>query len=104
MVVVSDDGNVDLIPPLRRQVHRQRILDAVARVKAAHEADDRREAAEAIDAVRKLEFYLTEEQCSEINLVGHEEERRNSEGGGIVLVYRDLIPDPIFDGSYLRDD
>jgi hypothetical protein len=104
VVVVSDDGNVDLIPPLRRQVHRQQILDAVSRVKAAHEADDRREAAEAIDAVRRLGFYLTEEQCDEINAIGHEQERRNSEGAGFVLVYQDLIPDLAFDNSYFKED
>ena len=94
VVVVSEDGDVSLIPPLRRRIHRHEVRDAVARLQHAHEEDKRAEVAEALNAIRSLSFYLTPEQCITVNKIGHRDEDKSLSSGAITLVFNDLTPNP----------
>lgn len=104
LVVISDDGPVDLVPNLRPKVHRDQIEAAVEAFCDACEADppDGEEFARTHDQVEKLAFYLNEDQCRRINHAYEKEMRRRLEAGGIAAYPSPLRPHPEMDESYFH--
>ena len=102
LVVISDDGTVDLLPPLRSRVHRNEVEEAVRAFSACCEAAsvDSEEFARAHDRVRKLAFYLDDAQCDLINELYEREMQRRWDAGGTRLGARPLTPDPDMNESY----
>jgi hypothetical protein len=99
-VVVSEDGNVNLIPPLRRQIQRRQVTDSITHLLRGHEEDNRSEVADALRAIRELSFYLTAEQCEVVNRIGHEDEARSMGSQEITLIYNDLTPSSELTDAY----
>jgi hypothetical protein len=100
VVVVSEDGNVNLIPPLRRQIQRRQVTDSITHLLRGHEEDNRSEVADALRAIRELSFYLTAEQCEVVNRIGHEDEARSMGSQEITLIYNDLTPSSELTDAY----
>ena len=102
VIVISDDGTVDLIPNLMPRVSRQEVEDAVRMFceYAPTEGSDGEEWARRNRRVEELGFYLNEEQCDRVNEAYEEEMDSRLESGGLKLSRRRLQPDPDMDGSY----
>ena len=103
IVVISDDGTVDLIPQLRPQVHKKDVEAAVREFCACCEAEyvDGGEFARTFKRVKSFEFYLDESQCHIVNEHYANEMRRRIEAGGLGIVGgMELQPHPDMNDSY----
>ncbi len=69
VVVYSADGSIDVLPRLHLRVERERVETAVRRFLdlAAARPPKSEELSAARDAMEALRFYLSEEQCRDIN-------------------------------------
>ena len=102
IVVISDDGMVDLIPPLKPRVHRYRVEQAVADFCAICNTDpvDGEKFAQASDMVEELAFYLNQDQCNRFNECYKKEMDNRLESGNIAIIPTPLRPHPDMDDSY----
>ena len=105
IVVISDDGLVDLIPSLEPQVSREEVEEAVSAFCGYCDSEnvDGETWSRANHHVRRLAFYLNEDQCRRVNESYESEMRHRLESGGIALNRRPLKPDPRMDNSYFLD-
>ena len=104
LVVISDDGPVDLVPDLKPKVHRDQIEASVQAFCNACEADphDGEQFTRTHDKVEKLAFYLNDNQCQRVNQAHEQEMRRRLEAGGIAAYRSPLRPNPEMDESYFH--
>ena len=102
LVVISDDGTVDLLPQLRPRVHRDDVEEAVRAFSACCEAAevDGEEFARTRDRVKSLAFYLDDAQCHLVNELYESEMQRRWKTSGTRLGARPLTPNPDMDESY----
>ena len=102
LVVISDDGTVDLIPQLRPQADRHDVEAAVQAFAECCEADNvhGEEFGRTHDLVKSLAFYLDDAQCQRVNAYYENEMLRRYEAGGIHLSATPLQPHPDMDESY----
>lgn len=106
IVIVSEDGMVNLLPDLHPQVRRQAIASALEDLRAAAAIEPVRPERfyKAFGRVKNLSFYLSDEQCAEVNQLHTEHwDRRRAEGATIWRTPEQLSPDPRMDDSYLID-
>lgn len=105
IVVISDDGLVDLIPSLAPLVNREDVERAVTSFCTYSDSEniDAETWSLANDAVEDFEFYLNEEQCRRVNESYDREMRRRYESGGIAWQRQPLRPDPRMDDSYFLE-
>ena len=102
LVVISVDGAVDILPALRQQVHRDEVEAAVTALCAMSKANvDYEEFSRRHRRVEKLAFYLSAEQCEQVNECLKNETRRRLEEGGFAAYGRPFRPAPDMDDSYL---
>ena len=101
LVVISDDGTVDLVPDLKPQVHRDAVEAAVQAFCETCELDpvDSDQFRRTNDQVKKLAFYLDTDQCQRVNQAHANEIRRRLEAGEVALHRRPLRPHPDMDDS-----
>ena len=104
LVVISVDGAVDILPALRQQVHRYEVEAAVSALCAMSKAEnvDYEEFSRRHRRVEKLAFYLSAEQCEQVNECLDNEMRRRVEEGGIAAHGPPFRPAPDMDDSYFR--
>lgn len=102
VVVISDDGMVDLIPSLKPKMHRQRVEQAVIDFCTICATDpvDGEKFANAFDTVEELAFYLNKDQCDRINENHKIEMDRRAEAGEYASIFIPLRPHPDMDDSY----
>jgi DisA bacterial checkpoint controller nucleotide-binding len=106
IILVSEDGMVNLLPDLRPQI---RIADRDAmvvdlRTAAAIEPVNGERFYEAFNRVKVAAFYLTPEQCAEANALRDDHwERRRAAGAQIWLTEAPIVPDPAMSSEYLID-
>ena len=102
LVVISDDGTVDLIPHLMPKVRKEDVEAAVEDFCAACSEDivDGERFASTHKRVRELSFYLSEDQCRRVNDCHASEMRRRVEAGEIAAQGPPLRPHPDMDESY----
>lgn len=107
ILVVSEDGDVTLLPKLHPRINRQTVEDAVvALIQAANENPLRRRVyAEALNVLETLGFYLSPEQCEKINhIVEAVEKRLDEEGRTVKITRQEFIPSPEMDDTYFFPD
>jgi hypothetical protein len=111
VVIVSEDGMIDLLPNLRRRVSRDAVEEAVeALVAAARGPVNFELAGKRSEHVRSLAFYLSPEQCSEANAAFEaiEQARETSLGPGDTGItrigYAKLAPSPDMHADYFLKD
>ena len=104
LVVISDDGTVDLVPALEPKVHQEEVDVAVHEFCNASEADpvDGEEFGRTHRRVVALAFYLNDDQCLRVNRAYDDEMRRRLETGGIAVSHPPLRPHPDMDDSYFH--
>ena len=101
IIVISDDGTVDLIPSLRPRIRRQDVEDAVqAFCDYSGEGNDREEWARRSKIVEDFSFYLNEEQCTRVNEAYEKEMDSRFEREGLALMRDPLQPSPEMNDSY----
>lgn len=102
IVVISDDGTVDLVPNLRPRVDRDEVESAVEafcdRCKAT--PVDGEEFARDHDRVIAFAFYLDEDQCRRVSDAYANEMQRRLKDGGIAISRPPLQPHPEMNESY----
>ena len=117
VIIVSEDGMIDLLPNLRRQVRRRSVEAAVRRLEESLTEDPDYEVFfRHWDHLESLAFYLTAEQCDRINAArtALEEHRARPDpedggpDGGLVgritsVGWTQFAPDPEMDSSYFLD-
>jgi hypothetical protein len=106
IVLVSEDGMLDLMPRLRPQMKRAQLsalLDDL-HAAAAIEPVDAEGFHRALNRVKAAAFYLSSEQCDEVNnLVREHWNRRRAEGATLWIEERPLAPHPLMSDEYLID-
>ena len=102
VIVVSDDGTVDLIPRLRPQVRKELVEEAVHTFRTCCEAEyvDGVEFSRTYELVKRFAFYLDDEQCRIVNELYEMEMNRRFEAGGLRLIQTPLQPHPDMKESY----
>jgi hypothetical protein len=102
VIVYSADGSIDVLPNLHPRIARQTVTTAVERyLELAAERPPRKgEVSAARDTVGALAFYLSGEQCSEINSAQTALAEWRKEQGEMQIIYPNLQPDRAMDGSY----
>ena len=105
VIVISDDGTVDLIPTLKPRVSRQEVEDAVREFceYLGIEDNDGEERARRTRRVEGLSFYLNAEQCNRVNEAYEKEMDSRPETGEIRMIRKPLKPDTDMDDSYFWD-
>jgi hypothetical protein len=103
VVVISEDGGVDLVPVPRRRVRRQVLADAIARLEESPSAPSPVAFAEAFKALEDLAFYLSQEQCNQVNAITQAEQERRSAYQHVVRIWPTLSPHPDMDDTYFLD-
>ena len=101
-IVISDDGTVDMIPPLMPKISRTEVAEAVqsyCNYPRLVDKDDE-EWKKLDDQIREYGFYLNKEQCLQVN-DAYESEKRNRRLKEKTLPHREpLQPNPFLDDSY----
>ncbi len=102
VVVVSDDGTVDVLPRLMPRVRKAEVEAAVNGFchYCESESVDSEVFARLHGRVKRLEFYLDEEQCRRMSEAYEQEMGRRSAGGGLKLSEGGLKPNPEMNESY----
>ena len=105
VIVISDDGTVDLLPALMPRISRQEVEDAVQAFceYSEIEGNDGEEWARRNSRVEELRFYLTEEQCNKVNESYEKEMQRRFESGWIRANRNPLRPHPDMNDTYYWD-
>ena len=102
LVIISDDGLVDLIPNLMPKEHRHEVESAVSAFCLCCQTEpvDGEEFGRTHRRVEDLRFYLNADQCERVNACYEGEMRRRYEAGGLALSGPILKPHPDMDDSY----
>ena len=106
VIVISDDGTVDLIPSLMPRVPRHEVEDAVSAFceYSRMQQNDGEEWARLNRLVERLSFYLDQEQCDRVNAAYEKEMDARLAAGGTKLMRTRLQPNPDMDESYFEDE
>jgi hypothetical protein len=102
VVVYSTDGTIDILPQLRPRVRREDVSNAVAHyLKVSLTRPPNLEVtSKAWDAVKALKFYLSEDQCNELNAARAALDEWEKSRTQIWIVEDDLAPSPGMNDSY----
>lgn len=105
VIVISDDGTVDLIPHLKPRISRSVVEDAVRAFcdYSGAEGNEGEEWGTRNERVIELSFYLNQEQCDKINEAYEREMDFRLASGGIKWNREPLQPDPEMNESYFMD-
>ncbi|EEL60381.1 DNA integrity scanning protein DisA nucleotide-binding domain protein [Bacillus toyonensis] len=101
IVVVSEDGDINLIPHLKPKIPRQWIDMLIAELQQVNESErlDIKSFNRIMHDLKSLVFYLLEEDCNKINELRVTIESKMDEMI-IRVVYPDLTPNPEMNSSY----
>ena len=102
VIVISDDGGVDLIPTLKPRKHRKEVEEAVKAFceYSGVEGNDGEEWARRNREVEQLSFYLDQEQCDRVNEAYEKEMDSRLALGEIKVMRTGLQPHPDMEDSY----
>jgi hypothetical protein len=104
IVLVSEDGMINVLPRLQPRITRatiERALETYQRLTT--EEDDTEMRADALERLEQLRFYLSAEQCALINGLERAYQERRLAEGGIMITGSPFKPDPAMDESYFLD-
>lgn len=107
VLIVSEDGDVTLLPQLRARVLKSKVHEAIdLLVQVSKENPIRRRVyAAALESVEQLRFYLSIDQCNRVNeVVRTSEKRLEKEGGSVRIIRRPFEPSKEMNDSYFLSD
>jgi hypothetical protein len=102
IVLVSEDGMIDMLPRLRPRVPRRLLDDAIDRYQRLTTAKelDLELRSDAYDVIEKLAFYMSEEQCELVNRLEAEFQQGQLDRGGFMIQRAPFQPHPAMNDSY----
>ena len=106
MVIISEDGMVDIIPSLRPQVKRTSIAKQVEKLRLINNSGEEisiKSFNVTMDWLEQHRFYLSGEQCKEINHLRSEVDKKldsQTKEGFIRMVRNDLAPNAEMNDTY----
>jgi DisA bacterial checkpoint controller nucleotide-binding len=105
IVVVSEDGGIDLLPDVPPRIRRADVTAAVEQVRTIAAGPLDAEAfSRAWDSVKELAFYLDERQCAELNALYDEHQNARFAAGGIALRETPLASQPEMNESFFLEE
>lgn len=102
VIVVSVDGDLNLVPDLRPRVKRSEVaaaVDAFCEI-CSQEHPDGEDYAEARQRVENYAFYLDDDQCERVKHADEREQERRLVENGIATSALAIRPHPEMDDSY----
>lgn len=104
VIIVSEDGKIDLLPKLMRRLRRETVQRTVDRLVArSAEGEDLEAFDRANRAVTDIEFYLNQEQCDQVNDAREAVAGREWQADNLRRQFVPVAPDPAMDESYFID-
>lgn len=105
-IVVSKDGTINLVRELQKRIHRPEITEHIEKVRAAiaGETVNAKEYYKAIFWLGDHRFYLSAEQCNELNHLKEETRLRLMAQEGQAFTPGDFSADEEMDDSYFLDE
>jgi len=106
-VIISEDGIVDLYPELLPKIRKSEIEKHLNNLRNISSKDvlDNDEYRKTMNWLDKHQFYLSQEQCDEINkIIPICNEKEKKDPYQMFILWNDLKPNPEMDESYFIDD
>ncbi len=103
LVIISEDGMINLIPDLFPQISKNRITGDISDFKDLLEESElnHKHFNKGMSYFKSINFYLTAEECDNINKIRRKiEEKFKSDLTNLRIVYEDLHPDPEMNESF----
>jgi hypothetical protein len=101
VVVYSADGGIDILPRIRPRMRQSTVQAAVERyLSLAAPGQHQSGRADAWDRVKRLKFYLSEDQCRIVNEARAALDRWDEEHGHIRVIEQPLAPNPDMNETY----
>ncbi|MFH8251497.1 DNA integrity scanning protein DisA nucleotide-binding domain protein [Microbacterium sp. B2969] len=105
IVVVSEDGSIEMVPPPRRRISRSLLAQLVSDVVAASSGDVDFERFHRLERkALDFAFYLSQSQCDALHSARETVERTRWSRSQIRMGAPTLSPHPDMDDSYFLDD
>jgi RNAse (barnase) inhibitor barstar len=106
LVIISEDGMINLIPNLMPQIRHSLIIDAIGNFKELSEKNtvDRRSFNKLMGFFKNVEFYLSKEECEGINMLRKIIEEKDKDSDAIKIVFEDLKPNSEMNQTYYTDE
>ncbi len=106
IVIVSEDGMIDLIPNLMPRIHHRDIEEAINKLKAIESirGGRRHNYNKLMNYFRDHSFYLTEEECSIINSLSEKLGNELTKEGLTNIDYGKFLPNSDMNDSYYLDE
>jgi hypothetical protein len=106
-IIVSADGSIDIIPDLKPQISRDSVAERLTRLRQIADTplDDStyRPYGEIMSWFSSHEFYLSSDQCEEINNLRRRIEKAREATTTLQIIYRNLKPNEELNDSYFVD-
>jgi len=104
IVIISEDGMINLIPELRPQIKHSEITDRIENLRELNKLEkvERKKYYPIINWFENNQFYLKENECIEINNLRKEIEQKEKEPASVWIVRNDLKPNEEMNDSYYK--
>lgn len=104
VVLVSEDGMINLLPEVMPQVSRASVQEVIGNLEAAvRQPTERRKFGKVLETVRRYKFYLSQDQCDRINELVEIDTADRMRDGMPVFIGPSFAPDSAMDESYFDD-
>lgn len=109
ILVVSEDGMVNVLPDLPRRISRRELQNLISNLhdeakKAGDESFNIEKFNKYYDHLKSLSFYLSHEQCNVINELRQNVDDRLWDANNLRVIYEKLQPHPEMNDSYFLDE
>jgi DNA integrity scanning protein DisA with diadenylate cyclase activity len=104
IVIISEDGMINLIPELRPQIKQSEITDRIENLRELNKLEkvERKKYYPIINWFENNQFYLRENECLEINELRKEIEQKEKEPASVWIVRYDLKSNEEMNDSYYK--
>ncbi|MES2387874.1 MAG: diadenylate cyclase [Bacteroidota bacterium] len=106
IIVISEDGMINIIPRLRPQINHSEIVKAITNLFALSELPkvNRGDFNKLMDFFKNIQFYLSQEECNEINELKKKIADNDRDIEGFKILWQDLHPNTEMNTSYYLDE
>jgi hypothetical protein len=102
IVIISEDGMINLIPDLRSRIKRSLIIEAIQNLVelSLQKETSRKSYNHLMSFFQSVEFYLSKEECKRINDLRKTVEEKDTDSESVRIVYNDFKPNNEMNESY----
>lgn len=107
IIIISEDGMINLMPNLKPQIKHSIIKNALEEFKSIYEANGLNHKAfnYGMSFFQSMNFYLTHEECENINNLRKEIERKFQKDLSMMrILYEDLVPNSEMNETYYKPE